>query len=1197
MDIVSDKTGGLWIATWDGLNFYDGQSFTVFKEEVNKANSLKGNMVSKLLKDTHNRIWVLTDRAVSVYQGNKHFKNFYFKTTPSDLFLSEKGQVVVRIKKNYFVFKEGKFCSSKKITITANTNESLKSVLLAKHPDVIINDVYKDSEGSIWYATRRNGLYRIPNSASNFSNNFIEQYTYDLYAPYSFSSNEIEKIHEDDFGNIWLGHKDGGLSMAYKGSEQIKSIIPHPKQQPNLPNETIRAITLDRTNTMWLGYYNQGVYCSVNNVFQKYPISESKTNPDWNRVRSLFTSSDGSVWVGTYAGLIRIKNGQYVLYKPEISNFFPAARNYSLFEDANQQLWIACWGGVAKFNLKKNTFEPFINQSKFNNIHVRKVETYKNQLVVGTEKQGLLLMDFATGKINRITTANGILGNSIFSFYKDEKTNYLWITSLGGVSIYDIQKNKIVKNITESDGLPSHMVYGLLLQNDRFWVSTTKGIAAINKYNFRISNFDPNEGWQGAEFSEGAYFQDKKGILFFGGVNGLNYFNPNNIQENKVSSKIKLIVDGNENYNQNIEKSFSENELEINLIPIQFPAKSTLKLYYKLEGEDENWIAFDKNHPIKYNRLGSGSYRFLVKEGEKGMIHPSYFSVHITKAFYETILFYIIMIILILVGCSVFIYLKNKKAVALQKYLEAQIQERTKVIENQKKDLERINEKLDKKNKKILAQKEKLLLLHNNLKSESFEIEKFKTFMLSEFQEPISKIIKSIATFKKNSPEYQDVISHSNQLINLISSWNYLNHVKDIGEVKKSVVDLFPVLKNSVSKLQNELQLNQVNFSCEIANTPTYVEIDLLRLKLLLQYYFNDISKYSDEASSLDIKMSYEDCFLNIKVVSNSEILMSNWNTIFHYSPYFKAVQVLLQDLKAKFCNQSEEKFETLLQIPLELVQSEMQITETISWKHFEPNQNDALDETSILVFSDQSNFSVASQVVEHGDYRFIFENLESNLNAILKQLKISVIVLYETTITKELIHFLNTNRETNHFNIPMLYISENINYELYEQLLEYGIDTIIQLPASASFVHKKLKSLVEKNQFEVRENKIQKKIFEIITDEDSITTPNDKLLKKALEIIKEELSEPNFNVEILADRLGISRVKCYRLFKETLRQSPSDVLMSLRLQKAEILLKTRNLNVSEVSFECGYNDPKYFGRSFKKYFGKSPKEFKAQTV
>ncbi|MBB4802377.1 AraC-like DNA-binding protein [Flavobacterium nitrogenifigens] len=79
----------------------------------------------------------------------------------------------------------------------------------------------------------------------------------------------------------------------------------------------------------------------------------------------------------------------------------------------------------------------------------------------------------------------------------------------------------------------------------------------------------------------------------------------------------------------------------------------------------------------------------------------------------------------------------------------------------------------------------------------------------------------------------------------------------------------------------------------------------------------------------------------------------------------------------------------------------------------------------------------------------------------------------------------------------------------------------------------------------------------------------------------------------MLGEELGISRVKCYRIFKETLNQSPSDILMSLRLQKAEVLLKTKRLNISEISFECGYNDPKYFGRSFKKYFGKTPKEFK----
>ncbi|WP_373941417.1 helix-turn-helix transcriptional regulator [Polaribacter sejongensis] len=80
-----------------------------------------------------------------------------------------------------------------------------------------------------------------------------------------------------------------------------------------------------------------------------------------------------------------------------------------------------------------------------------------------------------------------------------------------------------------------------------------------------------------------------------------------------------------------------------------------------------------------------------------------------------------------------------------------------------------------------------------------------------------------------------------------------------------------------------------------------------------------------------------------------------------------------------------------------------------------------------------------------------------------------------------------------------------------------------------------------------------------------------------------------------MVDLLDVSRVKCYRLFKERLKQSPSDVIMSLRFQKAEALLKTKKLNISEISFECGYNDPKYFGKAFKKHFGKSPKEFKDQ--
>ena len=570
-----------------------------------------------------------------------------------------------------------------------------------------------------------------------------------------------------------------------------------------------------------------------------------------------------------------------------------------------------------------------------------------------------------------------------------------------------------------------------------------------------------------------------------------------------------------------------------------------------------------------------------------------FFTLNISKAFYETILFYILLSGSISFSCIMLVYFKNKTAAAQQKYLITKIRSRTAVIENQKKDLLEINEKLDEKNKKISEQKEKLLRLHSTLKNENFEIEKFKSFMLAEFQDPIAKIIKIASTHKNGSEAQRDLLLQSGKLADLISGWNYLSYVKDIGPIKKSAVNLFPVLKNSIEKLKNELQRNQVNLNCEIDSSAHFVAVDVLRLKLLLQYFFNDISKYSESDSTLHIEIGYENNFLKVTVVSDSVILKNNWYNILHYSPYFKALHVLLEDLNGEFFDISEENFKSTLQIPIELATENLKIKETISWKHFNEQEQLSSDKELFLVFSDQSDYTAANQVLENSNYHLFFENSVTNLNSAIKQINFSALVFYQATFSKELVHFLNSNKKISGLKMPIIYISEDINYELHEQLLELGIDTLIQLPASASFIMKKIASLIDKNKETQQENKIQQKIFEILTEDDPIVTNNDKLVKRALEIIKEELQDPSFNVETLVENLGISRVKCYRIFKEALNQSPSDVITSFRLQKAEILLKTKKLNISEISFECGYNDPKYFGRSFKKYFGKSPKEYK----
>lgn len=1191
IDIENDKDGGLWIATWDGLNYCDGYNFKIFKHNFKDPTTIASDYIMKLTKDNAGFIWLITKEGdVNKYIGNGEFVKFSFKGIPKNFQLSQKGNIVVQTNSAYYEFKEGVFVAIDNNSIK-KTDSNLKSILLKKYPELIINDVLKDKKGNIWFATRKNGLYVIANDA----NKSIQHYTSDLYLPYSFKSDEIETLHEDAFGNIWLGQKDGGLSMAYPGSEAIHSIVPHPVKYPNLPTETIRAITKDANEKNWLGYYTNGLYHynEKTHSYEKYKIKEAALNPDWERIRSLFTASDGTIWVGTYKGIVRISGTKYTCYEAGKIKELPNNRSYSIYEDDDKNLWIGCWGGVAKFNLLTEKFEFFKGQKTLNEYHVRCVKKNKHNLILATEDEGVIVFNLDTNRIDKISKEQGILGNSVYSVLIDKATDNYWIATLGGVSIFN-KKKGLIKNITEANGLPSHMVYGLIDKGDKIWISTTKGIASITKNDFKVTFYNPNYGWQAPEFSEGAYYQDTKGLLYFGGVNGLNYFNPKSIQCSDSKEKIKLTVDGNENYLSVIEKDFSNNELEIEIIPIVFPKENKAAIYYKLEGRDKNWILLQNTQKIQYANLSSGNYEFLIKQGKNGITKPVFFTLQISKAFYETILFYILLSCCILISSMLLIYFKNKAAVAQQKYLVSKIQARTGIIENQKKDLQLINEKLDEKNKKISEQKEKLLKLHSTLKNENFEIEKFKTFMLAEFQEPIARIIKMASAYKNDNEVQRDLVLQSGKLANLISEWNYLSYVKDIDPIKKSAVNLFPILKSSIEKLKKELRRNRVNLNCEIDNSPILISIDVIRIKLLLQYFFNDISKYSETESSLNIEIGYENNFLKVILVSDSIILRNNWYNIRHYSPYFKALQVLLEDLNGEFFDNSEEKFSSTLQIPLELADEDLKMKETISWKHFNEQDELSADKELFLIFSDQSDYTAANQVLENSHYHLLFENSVANLNSAVKQISFSALVFYQATFSKELVHFLESNKKISGLKMPMIYISEDINYELHEQLLELGIDTLIQLPASSSFIIKKITSLIDKNKEAQQENKMQQRIFEILTEDDPLTTNNDKLVKKALEIIKRELQDPSFNVETLVEHLGISRVKCYRIFKDALNQSPSDVITSFRLQKAEILLKTKKLNISEISFECGYNDPKYFGRSFKKYFGKSPKEYKA---
>jgi AraC-like DNA-binding protein len=105
--------------------------------------------------------------------------------------------------------------------------------------------------------------------------------------------------------------------------------------------------------------------------------------------------------------------------------------------------------------------------------------------------------------------------------------------------------------------------------------------------------------------------------------------------------------------------------------------------------------------------------------------------------------------------------------------------------------------------------------------------------------------------------------------------------------------------------------------------------------------------------------------------------------------------------------------------------------------------------------------------------------------------------------------------------------------------------------------------------------------------------TPDEFFLSDVIDIIKKNIKETDFSIDNLCDIMGLSRSNLYRKLKGLIQISPSDLIIKIKLSHAEELMKTKKINrISDIAYESGFNDPKYFSTLFKKHYGKTPKEF-----
>ncbi len=494
-----------------------------------------------------------------------------------------------------------------------------------------LNMLLADSRGNLWVGSTFDGLAKISSSGKQ------RIYKKSLFDKFSLVNNTVYTSFEDNTGNIWFG-TISGISAYMPINQQFAFYRPSPEEGNGLSNKQVYFVYEDNKSQVWIGTLEGGLnlFNPKEGLFTYYD-KQNTTGLGSNSIRSIFQDKKDRYWVGT---------GDKGLYR-----FFPEQRKFvaatdlngealtympvrALQEGFNGELWLGTQEGLLSWvpetrAVKRYFGLGFPDYSNSIVYEIKKVQG-KKQFWVATFGNGLLVFDPNKGLFVQQFLANdkdsfSLNNNNIMCLRELNGDTLLVGTFGGGVGILDI-KSKRFSHLSESDGLPNDAVYGILVDDlSRWWISTNKGIASINPRTGRIKKFDNIEQVQSLEFNEGAYMKGSNGLFYFGGIEGLNVFDPLNIKYNTHAPVVHLtgmtLFDKKMPVKQGVVYGFKQNFLGFEFVGLSFATPDKVTYQYRLEGVDENWVEAGSRRFVQYTSLRPGEYIFEARAlNEEGVV-------------------------------------------------------------------------------------------------------------------------------------------------------------------------------------------------------------------------------------------------------------------------------------------------------------------------------------------------------------------------------------------------------------------------------------------------------------------------------------------------------------------------------------------------------------------------------------------------
>jgi ligand-binding sensor domain-containing protein/signal transduction histidine kinase/DNA-binding response OmpR family regulator len=1145
--VYGDRSGTIWVGTRLGLLRYNAD-----RAELEAVEGL----FSPLESSDHEVLTILEDAKGGLWLGTwSDGVRFYDKqrySNTSYLGLQSDTDYVTHVRALYQYDDAHILVGSDDGLYLFNTEEKEgRRIDVPQSPysmsDQNVYSIAGDREGGIWIGTYFGGI--------NYLDVFllpVETYYADLTHG-MLSGKAVSQFCEDENGNMWIATEDGGVNHFNVKTKRITQPI-------RTSYHNTHALILDGEN-LWIGTFSRGI-----DVYNTHTGQLMNYRSD---VRNAFTLNDDCVF-----SLYRTRNGEIYAGTPVGLNKYDRARNrfirigevtgfiYDIKEDDLGNLWIATYtNGVVRLDGKTKQWISYD--------HV----LHKDDPVVGSKLTGISI---------------------------DGQKRLIFSSEGRGIFIYDYQADRF-RNISEAEGLPNNVVYGVL--DDPFghlWLSCNKGIVCFdvrNPADYKLYNKE--DGLQSNQFNYKSAYKARSGKFYFGGINGFSCFYPQDLAQIRNEhvppveiTGIRFLGDSNGtqrniqtllNKRQRIVLPHHKSSFTVSYIGLSFRAQNNNEYANKLEGIDKEWTYAGSNKSVTYVNLSPGTYTFRVKASnncgvwnEKG----AQIDIEILPPFWLSLyakLLYLLLSVLLTYSLVKSFWKKHKEKQAQQ--LEAYKAEQEKLAFKSKIDFfTNIAHEIRTPVSLIKAPLEEVIA-----SGEGSSDTKHNLLVIEKNCNRLSVLINQLLDFRKMdstdynlNPETVDLKSYMTELYERFRKTALSRNIEFILSLPDGLDERIVFDSDVLTKITGNLLTNAMKFT---------------RNKIVLTLKVNEDRSYTvtveDNGRGIpdELKKLVFDPFYQIEPGGNKV------GTGIGLSLVKKLAKIVNGNVTVSDGGMGGALFSFTFSALSGGLPEKKAVTDTTAAAQPDdyPDVRER-DRSAILVVDDNPEITAfIGKVLEH-DYA-VDTALSANAAWELMEdrgydLIISDIMMPDVdgiSFTKRI------KADLNYSHIPVILLSAKTENAVKIEGLRSGAEVFVEKPFSTSFLKAQVLSLLE-NRRAILEafNRSPLASYSML-----ITNKGDGiLLNKLNEEIEKNLSDEDFSVESLTDVLGISRSNLQRKLKAICGVSPGEYLRNYRLKRACKLLLEGRMRISEVAYYVGFSSASYFAKTFIRYYGMSPKEF-----